>query len=129
MHRPVRTVLALAVALAAWMVAMPAWAESRAPLCDDRAATMFAPAPQLQAPEASIDMSDTPDDCLSSFLDDGIAHQGGDTPRAISAGPDATILREIPGIVPTTCVGLALAPALSFALPLGICSRLERPPR
>ena len=54
-----RLVVAVAAASCVWLVAIPAaWASSLAPQCDHRGAITFAPPPQLQPPEQSIDMTD-----------------------------------------------------------------------
>ena len=143
MRRWVRTVLAFTIALAAWVVVTPASAASgmtssvveppfaggRAPLCDDRAATMFAPAPQLQAPQTSIDVFDSGDDCISNFLDDGVAHQGGDSPRGAPTAPDAAMTVMVPGVAPASHAATAAPRAAYFAVPLGVQTRLDRPPR
>ncbi len=142
MRRWVRTVFAFAIALSAWMVAMPARAATlstpdggfagpaqRAPMCDDRAATMFAPAPQLQAPQTSLDTGDAGDECISHFLDDGVAHQGDHTPRGAPTAPDAALTVTIPAVSPAPITGTSVPAAASFALPRGVHSRLDRPPR
>ena len=109
-------------------VAFQVWPWSRAPLCDDRAATMFAPAPQLQAPQTSIDVGDSPDDCLSSFLDDGVAHQGGDS-RGVNSVPDAAMLAAVPTVPAAPHVNHALDLPAELAVPKGVHTRLDRPPR
>lgn len=140
MSRWLRAVLTFALTLAAWVVVVPARAATtsnaeppiaggRAPLCDDRAASMFAPAPQLQAPETSIDLGDAADECLSSFLEDGVAHQGGDAPRSTSPTPDSAITVLVPPITPAPYIA-AIGPRPDFfAAPPGVQTRLDRPPR
>ena len=100
---------------------------TRAPLCDDRGATTFAPAPQLQAPQTSIEM-DERDDCLSNFLDDGVAHQGG-APRAFSAAPDAAMVTLIPAVARCPRGELVVVHFDSILPPAGERFRVERPPR
>jgi hypothetical protein len=131
-----RAIVSTIVALAAWLVlATPAFAgedrdsggRSAAPQCDTRGATTFAPAPNLDPPQASIDVGDDDGACLSlttieSFRT-GTPSDEAPPPRAEAIVPRA---HRVPA-------------AGSYALPLthshadgarsGIRVALERPPR
>jgi hypothetical protein len=150
--RWVRVVLVGACALAVWLVASPALAaepgeltyaqpvepppapgapSAVAALCDDRGATMLAPAPMLQGPESSLDVGvDSPEDCFSG---EGTVKSY----RPVSSGAsdalagfdgDATLSRAVP-TVPDADGAVIPAPALLFAPPPGVRVRVERPPR
>ena len=127
-RRFVRTIVVLATTLAAWLVVMPAYAA--APLCDDRGATMFAPAPQLQSPETSIDTGEAPDDgCMSG--DEGLhAVQEGQCPNPIptSNGIDATLPSSV-SIAPASHVVMGAPRDVLVIVAPGVRDRVDRPPR
>ena len=132
-RRLVRLVLAIATTLAAWLVVMPA--RAAAPFCDDRGASTLAPAPQLQAPEVSIDVGASASDaerCLDALgkssarnaLDEGRA-----PPTASSAQSfDATLPSAIP-IGRASFVVLAVPASSRAVVRPGIQGRVDRPPR
>jgi hypothetical protein len=60
--------LSLMCAVFVWLLASPA--RAAAPQCDTRGATTFAPAPTLQAPSTSIDVSDAVPECGDAWLAD-----------------------------------------------------------
>jgi hypothetical protein len=128
-RRWVRFVVALATTLAAWVVAMPA--RAAAPLCDYRGATTFAPAPQLQSPETSIDVSDADDDGCLEGLRALCALQEGNAPSPVPAAA--------PAFEATLPIAIAIAPATDARAPAprpeppllrpGVRGRVDRPPR
>lgn len=61
----VRVLLTLATIAVVWLVAAPAMAATRAPVCDPRGAIAFAPPPQIQDLEQSLDVVLNEDDCTS----------------------------------------------------------------
>ena len=127
MRRFLRTLVALAITLTAWLVVSPARADSRAPLCDSRGAITFAPAPQLQGTETSIETIEAADECLR-FLDDGFAHQG-DAPKISTTSVDDAMEVEAPIISSARAEETARHPVVTFAIPRGTRERLDRPPR
>ena len=129
-RRLVRLVLAAATTLAAWLVVMPA--RAAAPFCDDRGASTLAPAPQLQAPEVSIDVGAGDEGCLDGLglqssgnaLDEGRAPPVASSPQ----GFDATLPSAIP-IGRASFVVLAAPEAFPTVMRPGIQGRVDRPPR
>jgi hypothetical protein len=123
-----RTLVACATVLVAWLVAWPA--RAAAPLCDDRGASMVAPEPQLQAPELSLKAvgADEDDACALHISDETARQAPPRAPPPQSAQPQAT--------VPT---GPARDAAAYYELPRardtndarrpGFTHPLERPPR
>ncbi len=121
-----RIFVAIAAALCAWLVAIPAWA-TQAPQCDHRGAITFAPPPQLQPPEQSLDVEDDLT-CLERMLLDSGVQQGNSpvpSPTATepvslpasaavaAASPERNLAENAPSVVPNA----------------GVKTRLERPPR
>lgn len=105
----------------------------RAPLCDPRGAIMFAPPPQMQDVEVSLDTGLTFDECLASLRDKG---QNGAAPGraplpldASSASSDAAVLAT--AVLLAACARELLpAPAASTSCARpGIRSTVDRPPR
>jgi hypothetical protein len=122
-----RIVLAFATTLAAWLVVMPA--RAAAPLCDDRGATGFAPAPQLQSPEVSIDLGGPEENCLDGLrslqaLDDGRAPQRVPAPQMLDA-----MLPEIVAIAEASAQRLRPVTSVIEIVRPGIRDRVDRPPR
>jgi hypothetical protein len=69
--RVLRLLLTLSTLLVVWLVTGTgtASAASQAPQCDPRGATTFAPPPQLQEPDSSLDIVVNDDDCTKSPLE------------------------------------------------------------
>lgn len=126
-RRLAATLAFLVTLLAVWLTATPAFALG-APQCDARAATTFAPPPQLQDPTSSIDLGDD-GGCLS------------DGSYGRYALPDHAIAWDIsaPDAARHATCGVAIAPASWVRAPsLRSCESpprstdrdaLERPPR
>jgi hypothetical protein len=127
-RRLVRLVLAAATTLAAWLVVMPA--RAAAPFCDDRGASTLAPAPQLQAPEVSIDVGDSDEGCFDGLGQSGNALDEGRAPPIASSpqGFDATLPLAIP-IGRASFVVLPAPAASRPAVRPGVQGRVDRPPR
>ncbi len=102
-------------------------ASARAPLCDLRCATTFAPAPQLQDEEVSLSLA--ADDDTSALLDAARMVPAGDEPAAAAAHDDAC-LASSPSVLPARPEGwLARAFDAGGRGPLGVRHSVERPPR
>jgi hypothetical protein len=122
------TLLAVATFTVVWLVVSPASARSLAPVCDPRGAIGFAPPPQIQDEERSLDI---PADCFEvNPLDSKNyvpGHPGAPIDMSSSQEPVAETVITLPAIV------------LSERLPIraegegrpspGFRSSLERPPR
>jgi hypothetical protein len=128
MQRFLRTFMAVATFVVVWLVVSPAraWTNS-APVCDPRGATTFAPPPQIQDAEQSLDI---PADC------------GQDDPLETShvlpgRGPqiDITFSQEPVAAAQAPVHGLVFVErrpaqvADDLERPSGVRSSIERPPR
>ena len=130
MLRPrLRLIVAIATALCAWLVVIPAaWASQSAPQCDHRGAITFAPPPQLQPPEQSLLSPDDDLTCVEKMLlGDGV-HQGNSPPPSPTAtepvAPAAT-----PAISNVTVHETLPRPDARVVVLAGVRSSVERPPR
>ena len=108
----------------------------RAPLCDPRGATTFAPPPQMQDVEVSLDSGLTLEECLASLgrnsHDDVKRAAPGRVPSpldASSASSDAAVLAT--AVMLAACARELLpVPVASTSCPRpGIRSKVDRPPR
>jgi hypothetical protein len=122
------------VLLAAPSVLLAAAAPSdRAPLCDPRGAITFAPPPQMQDVEVSLDSGLTLDDCFSRARDNDVRRANpGPSPvplDASSASSDAAVIAT--AVMLAACARELLpAPAASTSCSRpGIRSTVDRPPR
>lgn len=160
--RLLRALFTLAAFVAAWFVVSPAQAEAahsamssfvpatlappapapapetvppdaRAPLCDARGAITFAPPPQMQDVEVSLDTGLTAEDCLGGTSTER-AHRAapGRAPLpldASSASSDAAVLAVAVALA-ASARELLPAPAASTSCSRpGIRSTVDRPPR
>jgi len=127
MSRALRPIVALLTLLGAWLVASPAFAA--APMCDDRGATGLAPAPTLDAPNASIDIGMNPDACGLHVERDASFHQGRapdplPSPASADVLPaDTTVTLRVP------LAALSPRDSVTNGSRSAVPSRLERPPR
>ncbi len=114
-----------------WLVATPAHARTGAPVCDPRGAVVFAPPPQQQDPEVTLDIVVNDDDCTQSPLEQKHATPGN------APAPDAgAAAREPASAISTTIVARATAeerlpaPAATAERERpGFRPSFERPPR
>ncbi len=109
---------------------------SRAPLCDPRGATTFAPPPQMQDVEVTLDTGLTLDDCVSSPTSREGRREGhraapGRAPTPLDATPssDAAVITAVATLA-ASARGLLPVPVASTSCPRpGIRSTVDRPPR
>jgi hypothetical protein len=100
--------------------------ESRAPLCDIRCATTFAPAPQFQDEEVSLAVSDDDDDTLAIDL---VRMLPGGSPQVDAPHDDpCTLAPPRVSPVPPEAMLAPIASSISHG-PRGVLSSVERPPR
>lgn len=127
MRSVVRAVVTFATLVAVWLVVSPAQAFGSAPVCDPRGATMFAPPPQIQDEERSIDIVDCGD---TTPLDDMVNVGEGRTRASIEWSASSAGTLGTPPVV-GLCEGVRLrAPEGAIErLPRGTLSSVERPPR
>ncbi len=122
----VKYAICVATMVAAWLVASPARAE--APLCDMRGATTFAPAPQLQQLQVSIDLGLEKDDCdplkLLRMVSKDRPGQSWEAPAADPVAASHPAPRFTPG---SALVHYAEPPMLPPSS--GVRASIERPPR
>jgi hypothetical protein len=129
----VRALLTLVTLVVAWLVApTSAFAmTTRAPVCDPRGAIGFAPHPQLQDPEQTLDVPEASDDCAKSSDDDRLHADRDRGPRGpeTASTSDPTIHRS-PGVLTSPSSVRVPAPAAAErgARPAHTLA-LERPPR
>jgi len=110
----------------------PAPANMRAPLCDARGAITFAPPPQMQDVEVSLDTGLLPEDCMTSAHGDSRHASRGPAPLPVdarSASTDSAIASAVPRL-PRASRELIPAPAASTSCSRpGFRSTVDRPPR
>jgi hypothetical protein len=126
-----RLVLTLATFVVAWLV-VPGIASAavQAPVCDPRGAIMFAPPPQLQDPDSSLDVVVNDDDCTRSPLEQRnvMPEQAPQRIASSSFRDAAAVTASVP--VPTAAPQRLPAPDASHTSPRpGFRTSLERPPR
>ena len=130
MRTLLRAFVTLATFAVVWLVASPAQASAgRAPVCDPRGAIMFAPPPQMQDPEQSLDVVAP---CDGRAPDPLAARQvgpqrGPQIDLSFSQEPATTNAFVVPLSPPLARIA-APEEALARA-PNGVRSALERPPR
>lgn len=132
MGKLLRTLLAIATFTVVWLVAAPSQALAftglgTAPLCDPRGAITFAPPPQMQDPELSLDI---PPDCqVESPLETMNLGRGRPAPIDFSLSMDP--LTAMPMRIPALSFSERVAaPKAERAPPRrGVTSSIERPPR
>lgn len=126
--RFLRAAVVLATFMVAWLVVKPA--QAAAPRCDPRGAITFAPPPQLQDPDASIDIG--VDGCGAvTPLEDRLVAPGGSAPE--DAPPTfhssaAAATHAVPAIDPPV-VRLLGPPHEVTGGSAGVRNTIERPPR
>ncbi len=123
--------MAVVVAVAAWLVASPAWAavSKSAPQCDHRGATTFGPTPTLDPPTASVDIGQADDgDCARALLDNAYEQGDAPTPDVAHASLEA-VLSEGAVVLRAPVAPEVNAPAHELQAPRGVRQQVERPPR
>jgi hypothetical protein len=154
LYRWVRVVLVSATALAAWLVVAPGRALAAEPppmslaqpvepplapgapvvaaLCDDRGATVIAPAPLLQGPDSTVEVDDDArDECSwreSSAKTFSPQPADGSSDSPSSDAGVAVLSIVVPTVVAIDRLVPFPPPELS-APPRGVRIRVERPPR
>ena len=112
----------------------PVVPETGAPLCDRRGAITFAPPPQMQDLEMSLDTGVSLDDCLRGITATGehglsASHGRAPTPQEIFSSSDPATLAAIAALRASARERLPVPDASTSCPASGIRSTLERPPR
>jgi hypothetical protein len=123
-----QALLAGATLLVVWLVVSPAAAaSSRAPVCDPRGAIGFAPPPQIQDPELSLDI---PADCVEvSPLESKNVIPGHRLIIDVSSSQEPTTPGRQALPSPTRCERLAIDLTTCGRPPSGVRASIDRPPR
>lgn len=129
MRQLLRVIFAVATFAIVWLVAKPAFAAG-APVCDPRGAVAFAPPPQQQDPEQTLDIVVNEDDCSQSPLDKKhLVPNRAPAPHAAFAAADAATTSAFVCILHASAERVP-APVADVALVRpGFSDSLERPPR
>ena len=123
----VRRFLTFACLLAAWVVARPAAAS--APMCDERGASMLAPTPVLDAPNASIDVGEQTDGCDADAWQEKAYHRGEGPHRTPSPKHVDAVLAPQACRVSPRAPDASMMPDVRTVDRSGVRFALERPPR
>lgn len=127
----VRALLTLVAVVVTWLVAPSAFAAtSRAPVCDPRGAIGFAPNPQLQDVQQSLDAPADEDACGGS--EENLRHAERDrAPRGAegTSSSDPTIARSAGAIVAPLSTRVPAPEASARGARPAHALALERPPR
>jgi hypothetical protein len=121
------TILAVMTFAVVWLVVSPAKAMAMAPLCDPRGAIGFAPPPQLQNEERSLDI---PVDCVFiDPLETKFYEQRGPSKLDLTSSQEP-LAPSVSTLVPAPfVVRLPVPPAIEARPPPGVLDTIERPPR
>lgn len=124
-----RVFVTLATLLVAWLVTSSAGAAEKAPVCDPRGAIAFAPPPQIQDLEQSIDIVTNDDDCTADPL--SVRNVAPDRAPVIDGfvGQDSALPSSLPVLPAPSGERLAPPPVGTDGGRPGFASSLERPPR
>lgn len=129
--RMLRLVSALATFVVAWLVApRVVWAaHSAAPVCDPRGAITFAPPPQMQDPEQSLDVVAPCDGRAEDPREARHVTRGHRAQIDLSASQEPAVAGDV--VVPVAApLARVCAPEAALArAPSGVRSDVERPPR
>lgn len=122
-----QTLLAFATVLVVWLVVSPASAHTRAPLCDPRGLIAFAPPPQIQDAEVSLDI---PADCVEDSPLETKNYVPGRHVAAfeISSQEPAALAEPVLPAIPLS-ERLAVRRDVEVRLPPGVRTSVDRPPR
>jgi hypothetical protein len=125
----IRTVLTFAVFAMVWLVAAPAFASTKAPVCDPRGATTFAPPPQLQDLEQSLDVAEA-EDCAARPEETRHVTSPKRAPRTLASSAQEPAAAGVsPSVVCGECELLPAPARTATAGPRGFRVTLDRPPR
>lgn len=119
--------IAVATFVVAWLVVTPS-AFAAAPLCDPRGAIMFAPPPQIQDLEQSLDIPACDDHADDLFAGKSVVHRGAPQLDASSSQEPATTAATAVPLAPPLARVAAPEPR-EMRPPSGVRSCIERPPR
>ena len=132
--RLLRALLTLATLVVVWLVASPARADvlggdRAAPICDPRGAIGFAPPPQIQDLEVTLDVV-LNDGCTSS-QDDLLRAVPQRAPHADAAPTQEPALTSVvsPAPDPSSSARVLAPRATDVRLPAGVKRAVDRPPR
>jgi hypothetical protein len=123
----VQTLLAFATTLVVWLVVSPASASGRAPICDPRGLIAFAPPPQIQDAELSLDI---PADCVELSPLETKNYAPGHRTAAVDFSPQEPVAEAtltLPAIAPSE--RLSVRRDVQARPPPGFRTSVERPPR
>ncbi len=111
-----------------WLVVSPASAASRAPLCDPRGLIAFAPPPQIQDAELSLDI---PADCVEDSPIESKNYVPGHLGASIDLSSAQEPVAESPVDLPDVPLSerLSIRASVEGRLPPGFRASLDRPPR
>jgi hypothetical protein len=124
-----RAFVALATFAVVWLVASPARAAG-APVCDPRGAIVFAPPPQQQDPELSLDVVLNDDDCTKSPLESkNVVPNRAPVPHAAFATPDLAVTTTNACILHGFAARIPVPAAAAAPARPGFTDTIERPPR
>jgi hypothetical protein len=121
-------ILAVATFTVVWLIVSPASAMTSAPLCDPRGAIGFAPPPQIQDAELSLDI---PADCFDINPLESKNYQPGHpgAPLDISSMQEPALAAKLAVPVLTSSERLPVLRGTQETGPPGFRASLERPPR
>lgn len=128
--RALRLLSAFATFVVAWLVApQAAWAASPAPVCDPRGAIMFAPPPQIQDLEQSLDVVAPCDGRAADPREATQVTRGHRAQIELSSSQEPATADAV--VVPLAApLARVRAPEAALArAPSGVRSDVERPPR
>ena len=105
-----------------------------APLCDVRGATTFAPPPQMQETEVSLDTGLTLEDCLAGFVshDERVLRAGSGRaplPQEIFSNSDPAVMTALATLARAPRELLPVPDASTTCPASGVRSTVDRPPR
>jgi hypothetical protein len=127
MRKALRALFAVATFAVVWLVVSPARAHDLAPVCDPRGAITFAPPPQIQDAELSLDI---PADCVEIGLFETRHVVPGRAPVIDLASAQEPVIAEpiVLPVLPFTA-RLRVRAADRAVIPPGVKTTLDRPPR
>lgn len=112
----------------------PVTPEYGAPLCDIRGAITFAPPPQMQETEVSLDTGVTLDDCMNGNANAreralNASNGRAPLPRELSSTSDAAVMTALAKLARAPRELLPVPDASTTCPASGVRSTVDRPPR